>query len=152
MKNLKLPKLNLPEIDPILCWRDDVAYIKDEIRKKELMLTPEEWVRQHFLHLLIKTLNYPKALINIEKGHLYLQQQKRTDIHIYDRKGAIYLLVECKAPTVKLSATTLQQISGYNAALDAQYLAITNGMKHYVWKKNPIGSAYEQLSEFPHFC
>ena len=77
MKNLKLPKLNLPEINPTLLWRDDVAYIKDEIRKKELVLTPEEWVRQHFLHLLIKTLNYPKALINIEKGHLYLQQQKR---------------------------------------------------------------------------
>jgi len=106
MKNLKLPKLNLPEINPTLLWRDDVAYIKDEIRKKELVLTPEEWVRQHFLHLLTQNLNYPKALINIEKGHQYLQRQRRTDIHIYDRKGAIYLLVECKAPTIKLSAAT----------------------------------------------
>ena len=147
-----MQELNFPSYAFKLKSSENKTLIFDIIRKKYVVLTPEEWVRQHFLHLLIKTLNYPKALINIEKGHLYLQQQKRTDIHIYDRKGAIYLLVECKAPTVKLSATTLQQISGYNAALDAQYLAITNGMKHYVWKKNPIGSAYEQLSEFPHFC
>ncbi|MAJ51179.1 MAG: restriction endonuclease subunit R [Flammeovirgaceae bacterium] len=151
MKNLKLAKLNLPDINPTIFWRDNVTYIKDEIRKKELVLTPEEWVRQHFLHLLIKNLNYPKALINIEKGHQYLQQQKRTDIHIYDRTGSIYLLVECKAPNVKLSANTLQQISGYDAALDARHLAITNGMKHYVWKKTLINNKYEQLSEFPLF-
>ena len=151
MKNLKLPKLNLPEINLSIFWRGNLAYIKDEIRKKEILLTPEEWVRQHFLNLLIKSLNYPKALINIEKGHQHLQQQKRTDIHVYNRRGASYLLVECKAPNIKLSAATLQQISSYNTAFNAQYLAITNGLKHYVWKKTLINNRYEQLSEFPFF-
>lgn len=151
MKKLKLPKLNLPEINPNILWRDNQAFIKDEIRKKDLLLTPEEWVRQHFLNLLIKNLDYPKALINIEKGHKYLQRQKRTDIHVYNRKGASYLLIECKAPNIKLSQATLHQVSSYNAAFNTQYLAITNGMRHYVWKKVNENNKYEQLSEFPFF-
>ena len=151
MKNLNLPKLNLPEINPSIFWRDNLAYIKDEIRKKDLLLTPEEWVRQHFLNLLVKTLNYPKALINIEKGHKHMQQQRRTDIHVYNRKGASYLLIECKAPNIKLSETTIQQISRYNTTFNTQYLAITNGIKHYVWKKMTKNNKYEQLSEFPFF-
>ena len=80
-----------------------------------------------------------------------MQQQRRTDIHVYNRKGASYLLIECKAPNIKLSETTIQQISRYNTTFNTQYLAITNGMKHYVWKKMTKNNKNEQLSEFPFF-
>ena len=151
MKSLKLPNLNLPEIAADIIWKDEIAYVKDFIRHKYLVLTPEEWVRQHFIHLLVEYLNYPKALINIEKGNHYLNSQKRTDIHVFDRKGKISLLVECKAAHIPLTSSTIEQISIYNQNYHATCLAITNGMKHYVWQKSADLKSYKQLSYFPEF-
>jgi hypothetical protein len=123
--------LNLPQFDYKVKNEDGKTYLFDIIRKKYVVLTPEEWVRQNFLHYLIQYYHYPKSLIKIESGHRYNSRQKRSDIIIYDRGGKSFLLVECKATTEKISQKTLDQIAAYNHTINAKYLILTNGLKHF---------------------
>jgi type I site-specific restriction endonuclease len=124
-------KLNLPEFDYKLKKAEDKIWIFDGIRKKYIVLTPEEWVRQHFIHYLIHQKNYPKSLIKIEGGLTYNQLQKRTDIVVFNRQGNPWMIVECKSPAIALSPATLTQASTYNASLKAGFITVTNGMVHY---------------------
>ena len=124
-------KLNLPEFDYKLKKAEDKIWIFDGIRKKYIVLTPEEWVRQHFIQYLIHQKNYPKTLIRIEGGLVYNQLQKRTDIVVFNRQGKPWMIVECKSPDVSLSPATLTQASAYNASLKAEFITVTNGMVHY---------------------
>jgi len=124
-------KLNLPEFEYSLRKADDKVWIFDVIRKKFLVLTPEEWVRQHFVHYLISELRYPKSLIKLEGGLKYNSLSKRSDIVVFDRTGIPWMIVECKSPDQKISENILHQASVYNSTLKAKYLAITNGLKHY---------------------
>ncbi len=119
------------------------------VRKKWIVLTPEEWVRQHFLNLLFNHLLYPKGLTQLEHSISYFKHAKRSDIVILDKEGKTYLLVECKSPSVKLNQKVLRQISTYNKVLDSKYLAITNGNSHFVWEKKE--DVFIQISEFPSF-
>ncbi|MDA9555680.1 type I restriction enzyme HsdR N-terminal domain-containing protein, partial [Pelobium sp.] len=93
--------LNLPPYPFKLTIQEDVTYIFDELRKKKLVLTPEEWVRQHFIQFLIQQKRYPKSLIKLEGGLKLNQLQKRTDILIFNKEGKADILVECKATFVK---------------------------------------------------
>jgi hypothetical protein len=133
-------KLNLPEFAYSLKKADGKVWIFDVIRKKYLVLTPEEWVRQHFIHYLISTLSYPKSLMKVEGGLTYNQLNKRSDILIFDRQGQPWMLVECKSPDQKINESVLRQASTYNATLKAKYITITNGLTHYCslidWKEN----------------
>jgi hypothetical protein len=124
-------KLNLPAFDYKLKQEEGKVWIFDSVRKKFLVLTPEEWVRQHFINYLIHDLKYPRSLIKVEGGLSYNQLQKRSDIVIFDRDGKPWMLVECKTPTLKLSENTLRQASVYNTSLKAKYLTITNGLVHF---------------------
>jgi hypothetical protein len=124
-------KLNLPEFDYKLKKAEDKIWIFDGIRKKYIVLTPEEWVRQHFIQYLIQQRSYPKSLIRIEGGLVYNQLQKRTDIVVFNRQGKPWMIVECKSPDVPLSPATLSQASVYNASLKAEFITVTNGMVHY---------------------
>jgi hypothetical protein len=124
-------KLNLPEFEYKLKKADGKVWIFDVIRKKYIILTPEEWVRQHFIHYLIAELQYPKALLKIEGGLTYNQLQKRSDILVFDREGKPWMVVECKSPDLKVSQSTLQQASVYNAIYKAKYLTVSNGLTHY---------------------
>ena len=124
-------KLNLPDFDYKVKKAEGKVWIFDVIRKKFIVLTPEEWVRQHFINYLINTLQYPKALIKVEGGLIFNQLQKRSDIVIFNREGKPWMLVECKSPESKLSAETLNQASSYNATLKADYITITNGLNHF---------------------
>ena len=144
-----LPRLNLPAFD--VRWKEagENTLIWDSIRKKYLVLTPEEWVRQHFIHLLHTHLHYPKAWFKIESGLSYNRTSKRSDILILNRDGSARLLVECKAAEIPLSADVLRQVSIYNHSLQADYVAITNGMKHFVWKFFPDQNTYQPLRDFP---
>jgi hypothetical protein len=146
---MKLPKLNLPEFEIRTVEIEDRPHVWDRIRKKYVKLTPEEWVRQHFVNLLIEKLKYPRSLMKIESSHQSDQLIKRTDIKVYDRGNDLFLLVECKSPEVNLDEKVIQQISVYNQKLHAQYIAITNGLYHYVWQASD--EAYHQLSAFPRF-
>lgn len=123
-------KLNLPQFDYKLKKAEDKVLIFDVIRKKYLVLTPEEWVRQHFINYLLSEKKIPKSLIRIEGGLVYNALQKRSDIVVYDRNGAPWLIVECKSPTVPVSPAALAQAALYNATLRAPYVSVTNGLVH----------------------
>jgi hypothetical protein len=144
---MKFPKLALPEFDARIKSEQEDTFIFDIIRKKYIVLTPEEWVRQHFIHLLIHRLGYPQGLFQVERGHQYFGSAKRSDILILNTTGEAQLLVECKAPNVPLNQSTLTQIAAYNKSLKANYVAISNGLSHFVWEYK--GDEYVQLKDFP---
>ncbi|MEP1033725.1 type I restriction enzyme HsdR N-terminal domain-containing protein [Ekhidna sp.] len=138
MRALKLPEFEVKRKDnTIFCL----------IRKKWIVLTPEEWVRQHFINLLIAHLGYPKGMFKLEHSMSYFKNQKRSDIIILDRAGNVFLLVECKSPNVKLDQKVVNQVAEYNKVLNSKYLAITNGLNNFIWKKGD--SEFNQINEFP---
>lgn len=143
-------KLNLPEYDFKLKNEGEELYIYDELRRKYLHLTPEEWVRQHFLHFLRDQKAVPGALIKQEAIISYNQMKKRADILVYGRNGSPLLLIECKASTENLDEDVFFQVITYNAALQVPVLGVTNGIVHYFAYRNPEGK-YEQLSNVPDF-
>ena len=103
----------------------------DVIRKKNIVLTPEEWVRQHFVQYLINQKNYPKTLIKLEGGHRFQGMPKRSDIVVYNPMGEKILLVECKATSVPIDQNTFDQVARYNMVHKVNLLAVTNGLQHY---------------------
>lgn len=123
--------------------------IFDEIRKKFIQLTPEEWVRQHVVHHFIYEKNYPKSLINVEKQILVNGQTKRYDVVVYYPDGRLRILVECKAPEVLISQATFDQIARYNSALHADFLMVTNGLNHYFCQLDYANEKYHFLHELP---
>jgi hypothetical protein len=142
-------QLNLPSFDYKLKKADGKVWIFDVIRKKYIVLTPEEWVRQHFLHYLLTELMYPRALVRIEGGLTYNTLSKRSDIVVFDRQGKPWMLIECKSPDLQLSENTLHQASAYNATLKAKYLTVTNGLVHYCSETNWDEGKTSLLSEMP---
>jgi hypothetical protein len=120
--------------------------IFDAIRKKWLVYTPEEWVRQHWLVFLTETLSFPEGMIQIESGLKVNHNQRRSDVLIY--KGSQpKVLIECKAPEIKVSEQTLSQALNYNTVYSAEYIVLSNGLSHYVFRIKKDG--WEQLSELP---
>jgi hypothetical protein len=138
--------LNLPNFLPRLRKENSKVYIYDVVRKKYIMLSPEEWVRQHFIHFLVQN-NYPLSLLQIEKGHQINSLQKRTDIVAYNRQGKIFLLIECKAPHIPLNQIVFEQIFVYNLTLQAPYIAITNGLEHHYFQKKE--QHYQTIEHLP---
>lgn len=150
------PDLNLPAADLKLTREDGEIYVYDAIRKKNILLTPEEWVRQHFIHYLIHTCKYPKTLFKVETGLQYNTLQKRSDIKVYNRHAVVFMLIECKSFSIPLSEYTLKQIAAYNKTIDAEWLVITNGLQHYAFQRVITGEHIEfvkrkELPVFPIF-
>jgi predicted type IV restriction endonuclease len=125
--------------------------IFDEIRKKFVVLTPEEWVRQHVVKYLLLEKKYPKSLINVEKLVKVNGLNKRYDIVVFQPNGEIFLLIECKAPEVAISQQTFDQIARYNLKLNAQYLMVTNGLNHYFCQMDFENEQYVFLKEAPEY-
>jgi hypothetical protein len=125
--------------------------IFDEIRKKFILLTPEEWVRQHIIQFLLQEKNYPKSHINVEKIIKINSLNKRYDIVVYEPNGELFLLIECKAPDVKISQQTFDQIARYNLVLNAKYLMVSNGLNHYFCQMDFENEKYIFLEELPSF-
>jgi hypothetical protein len=128
---------------------DGKSYIFDIIRKKYILLTPEEIVRQNFLDYLIQEKKYSKNLIKLESAIKYNALDKRSDILVYDSDGLPFLLVECKAASVSLSQRTIEQASRYNLTVQARYLCITNGQKTFCFELNSNSKSYHQLKAIP---
>lgn len=145
-----MEKLNLPAFEHKMRFIEGRKHIFDTVRKKFVVLTPEEWVRQHFMHLLIAE-GYPKGLLGVESGLKYNKLQKRADIVSYDRQGNPFMLVECKAPHVKLTEDVFQQAAVYNMELKAPFLTITNGLDTYISKIDFEKKNYTFLSSLPTF-
>jgi type I site-specific restriction endonuclease len=146
-----MDKLNLPVFDINIKEYDGKNVIFDIIRKKYIVLTPEEWVRQHFIHFLINHLGYKKALIGVEKGHKYNTLRKRTDIVVYDRLGKPLVLVECKEPSQRLNQKVMEQAMMYNKTLAAPYIVVSNGIDHSCMHVLPAQKKVEFLQGIPRF-
>jgi hypothetical protein len=142
-------KLNLPDFQYQLSRAEGRIMIFDRLRKKHLVLTPEEWVRQHFVNYLIADLQYPKSLIKLEGGLSYNQLQKRSDIVVFDRDAKPWMVIECKAPDQILGNETLRQASVYNATLRARYLVVTNGLAHFYFSTDWSTGDIRSLDAMP---
>ena len=142
-------KLNLPIAKLKLFEKNNTTYVNCLIRNKKIILTPEEWVRQHLISYLDLNFNYSKSRMAVEYELKYNKLSKRADIVFFDKNLMPYLLVECKAPEVKLDKNVLHQIVTYNSKLNAPFLLISNGIEHYIFevsngKINPINTLIKQ--------
>lgn len=142
--------LDLPPFDHKIRQNSANALeIWDELRRKYVVLTPEEWVRQHVAHYLLRQLGYPRGLLSLERGHRYNQRQKRTDLVALGPDGRPLLLVECKRPTVAITPAVAQQAATYNQTMRAPFLLLTNGLVHYCWRVDFERGTNERLAEIP---
>ncbi|MBT4709285.1 MAG: type I restriction enzyme HsdR N-terminal domain-containing protein [Flavobacteriaceae bacterium] len=128
--------------------KDNKPHIFDILRKKLILLTPEEWVRQHVIIFLISQ-NIPKNHIAVEKKIIINKMTKRFDLVVHDRNGNILLLVECKSPNVKIDQKVFDQTSIYNQYLKSKFLMITNGLNHFYFKVDDKAKTYKFVKNFP---
>ena len=143
--------LNLPTYKFRIKSNENKYSIFDIIRKKYVILTPEEWVRQHFIHFLIEEKKYPISLIAVEKKVTINNLTKRTDILIFNAEGSPNIIVECKAPSVKINQDSFDQIARYNLKLKAKYLMVTNGLNHFYCSIDLLNEQYVFLKNIPNF-
>ena len=143
--------LNLPSYQFNLIVENKKTKIFDAIRKKFLVLTPEEWVRQHIIQFLIEEKGFPKSLIAVEQGLKLNGLQKRADILVYSKIGHPLFMVECKAPQIKIDQKVLDQIGRYNITFKLPYLLVTNGMEHYCAKVNFETKKFSFLYDIPNY-
>jgi type I site-specific restriction endonuclease len=145
----KLPILCLPIYELKLKTVEEKTHIFDVVRKKYLLLTPEEWVRQNFINYLNKEKNYPLGLMGVEQMVKYNSLKTRADIVLYNTEGKANIIVECKSPEVKITQDAFNQIAKYNSQLKVKYLIVTNGMKHYCCKMDYETNEITFLEEIP---
>ncbi|SFU53886.1 Type I restriction enzyme R protein N terminus (HSDR_N) [Pustulibacterium marinum] len=143
--------LNFPQYEFRFKSSENSIYIFDEIRKKFVVLQPEEWVRQHVVKYLMVEKNYPKSLINVEKELKINGLKKRYDVVVFNSDGTIAIMVECKAPEIPIQQKTFDQIARYNLALKATYLMVTNGKSHYYCMMDYEKEAYQFLRGLPNY-
>ena len=143
--------LNLPPYPFKLTQKDDDLFIFDELRKKQLLLSPEEWVRQHVVQYLMIQKKYPKNFIKLEGGLKLNRLQKRTDILIFDQFGKADILVECKATSVKIDQKVFDQAARYNMIHKVNYLLVSNGLNHYCCQMDYENESYTFLEELPEY-
>ena len=147
-----MQQLNLPEINARFRNSENgKQMIFDEIRKKFVRLTPEEWVRQRLVHYMISCLNYPASLIVVEAGLNYNGMKKRFDMLVYKPDGTPCLVVECKAPTVEITQSVFDQVAMYNMTLTVDFVVVTNGMTHYACRIDHRNKSYLFLKEIPEY-
>jgi len=130
---------------------EEKTHIFDEVRKKYLLLNPEEWVRQNFIHYLNKEKKYPLGLMGVEQMVKYNSLKTRADIVIYNLEGKPNVIVECKSPEVKITQDTFNQIAKYNSQLKVKYLIVTNGMKHFCCQMDYVNNKITFLEDLPDY-
>lgn len=146
-----MQNLNFPTYSFRLKNSENNTHIFDVIRKKFVVLQPEEWVRQHCVQYLIQEKNYPISLINVEKVILINGLKKRYDIVVFNPDGSLAVVVECKAPKVQISQSVFDQIARYNLTLKASCLMVTNGLNHYFCTMNHHLESFEFLETLPNY-
>lgn len=144
-----MQKLNFPKFSFRIKNSENKLFIFDEIRKKFVVLQPEEWVRQNCVQFLLQHKQYPKSLINVEKELKVNNLKKRYDIVVFNTDGSIHLIVECKAPNIVISQSTFDQIARYNMTLNATFLMVTNGLNHYYCTTDHMERKYHFLKDIP---
>ena len=144
-----MQQLNFPAYQFRFKNSENKVAIFDQIRKKFIILTPEEWVRQHVIQFLLVEKKYPLSLINVEKVLKVNDLRKRYDVVVFNTDGSIFILIECKAPEIKISQSTFDQIARYNMTMKAQFLMLTNGLNHYFCKMDFENEKYLFLTDLP---
>lgn len=125
--------------------------VYDVLRRKYIVLTPEELVRQKLVHYLIEGRRYPKSMIKVEGGMRYQKMLKRSDVLVFDRNGGPFLLVECKSFKSPVNQKVLEQASLYNQNYKCQYLMVTNGVHSLIYEMDYDNRAYKQLEDLPEY-
>lgn len=143
--------LNLPPYEFKTRVEKGIKYIFDPFRSKYLVLSPEENVRQHFARYLIEELSYPATLMMSEHSLTLNKMNKRCDLIVFDRSGNPLVLVECKAPEVKISQSVFDQVARYNQVFKVSYLMVSNGLKHYCCKIDFISEKIDFLNAMPSY-
>lgn len=138
--------ITYPEPQFRIRQEDGKDFIFDVIRKKWILLTPEEWVRQNFIQYLVRVKGHALSLIAVEKELKLGELKKRFDILVYDKNHQPLMMIECKAPEVKLTEDVLQQVLRYNITVPVKYIVITNGNETMGWEK---GEEFVLISEIP---
>ncbi len=146
-----MQRLNFPSFNFRFKNSENKIAIFDIIRKKFILLTPEEWVRQHVIHDLIENKGYPKSLISVEKIVKINGMNKRYDGVVFKPNGLINVLIECKAPSIVIDQSTFDQIARYNYQLRADYLYVTNGLQHYYCQMDYKNETYHFLQSLPNY-
>ncbi len=144
-------QLNLPSYQFRIKQEENLFYIWDNIRKKYIKLTPEEWVRQHFLEFLIQEKHYPKALLAVEQQLNVNGMKKRCDAVFYNRQGNPEIILEFKAPSVEITQAVFDQVAVYNSKMNVEYFIISNGMAHFFCKVNTESAQYDFFNKIPTF-
>lgn len=147
--NVSFPKLNLPDAELRLCDDGGTARVWDPIRAKWVKLTPEEWVRQHFVSMLVNVRNYRAGMLANETAVELNGMSRRCDTVVFDRNRRPWMIVEYKAPKVSVSQKTFDQIVRYNMVLRARYLVVSNGMSHYCCEMDYAAGSYRFLPDVP---
>ncbi len=144
-----LQPLQLPPFPFKITEQDGKLTLFDEIRKKHILITPEEWVRQHFVQYLINHKGYPKTLIKLEGGLTLHGKARRTDIVVFNPNGQKILLIECKAPSVTIDQKVFDQVARYNMVHKVALVAVSNGLQHYYCRINFDEQNYKFIEELP---
>lgn len=145
-------ELNLPSFDIRLQRDDEGVKIFDRLRRKFIILTPEEWVRQHFVNYLINHKGFPESLMANEIGITLNGTRRRCDTVVFDKHGSPMVIVEYKASSIVISQSTFDQIVRYNMVLHARYLIVSNGMNHYCCRIDYDNMSYDFLKEVPDYA
>ena len=146
-----MEQLSLPSFEIKLKKENEVTYVFDQIRKKYIVLTPEEWVRQHFINYLITSLDYPRSLIGVEQGLRYNTLLKRSDIIVFSREGKPVVLIECKSTQQKLNQAVVEQALTYNRTIGARYIIVTNGLESACMSINQEAARVDYLEAIPQY-
>lgn len=141
--------LNLPKATLTLTRKDNVIFVNCLIRKKKIVLTPEEWVRQHYINYLAFHLLYPLSFISVEKELNYFGLKKRWDIVVVNNLFEPIILVECKAPNIKLNQEAHKQVFSYQNKLNCEYIVLSNGIEHINWRVEQSKKKIIEVSEIP---
>ena len=144
-------QLNLPQYNFRIKYENEKTYIFDSQRKKHVILTPEEWVRQNFIQFLIQDRGFPSAYIAIEKELILNGLKKRCDAVVYNENAEPYIIIEFKAPNIPITQKTFDQLAVYNAKLKVNIFMISNGIEHYCCKIDYENSKYNYFREIPTF-
>ena len=146
-----MQNLNFPSFEFKIRTINYRQEIYDPVRHKYVVLTPEEWVRQHLILYLSLIKKFPLSVMGVEKQLMLNKQPKRFDLVIFSRNGSPYLLVECKAPGVEITEKAFDQAARYNMLLKAEYFFITNGLDHYTCRIDYENKQYVFIEEIPQF-
>lgn len=144
-------QLNLPVYKFKITQKEGKSFIFDVYRRQWVKLTPEEWVRQHFVRYLVEEKSFPASLVALEHSLKINRQSFRADAVVFSTDAKPILIVECKAPEVKITQKVFEQILRYNFEFQVDYLIVTNGLSHFCCKIDKSNQSYEYLKEIPEY-